>query len=142
MLLNYWNNINVMHQGFLKMKDKIEEYKIFYHGINRDILELLNLCDVCTQKNIKFYKREPCKQIVFNRPKDKVDLDLTYLPINILENIEYKYMLNCNDHFSKFVVSFLIENKLGKVVSEKLKIYFGKYLKKLESTIVPNLKIK
>ena len=51
-------------------------------------------------------------------------------------------MLNCNDHFSKFVVSFLIENKLGKVVSEKLRIYFGKYLKKLESTIVPNLKIK
>ena len=54
-------------------------------------------------------------------------LDLTFLPIKLLENTEYKYMLNCIDHFPKFVVSFLIENKSGKTISEKLNIYFRKY---------------
>ena len=37
-------------------------------------------------------------------------------------------MLNCIDHhFSKFVVSYLIKQKTGQVIVEKLKIYFRLY---------------
>ena len=38
------------------MKDKLEEYKIFYHRINQDILEISNLCGVCAQKNIDTFQ--------------------------------------------------------------------------------------
>ena len=118
---------SIMHQGFLKMKDKIDEIKIFYHGINQDILEFPNLCEICAQKNIQYYKRSPCKQIIFNKPKERVVLDLTYLPLMLLKNTEFKYMLNCIDHFSKYVVSYLIKQKTGKVITEKLKHFFRKF---------------
>jgi len=55
--LIYKIHVSILHQGFIKMKDKINELKIFYNGINYDISEINNICEICTQKNLKFYKR-------------------------------------------------------------------------------------
>lgn len=109
------------------MKDKINELKIFYHGINNDISEINNICEVCTQKNLKFYKRSPCKQLLFIKPKDKLVVDLTYLPLTLIKNTEFKYLLNCIDHFSKYVVSFLLKTKKANEVCNKLNVYFTDY---------------
>ena len=107
------------------MKDKINELKIFYHGINNDISEINNICEVCTQKNLKFYKRAPCKQLLFIKPKDKLVVDLTYLPLTLIKNTEFKYLLNCIDHFSKYVVSFLLKTKKAREMVESFIEVFG-----------------
>ena len=48
--LLYKMHISKFHQGYLKLRDKIYELKIFYHGINSDIMEIKYLCFICAQK--------------------------------------------------------------------------------------------
>ena len=43
---------------------KIKELKITYHGITKDATNIVHLCEICMQKNIKLYKRVPSNQIV------------------------------------------------------------------------------
>lgn len=49
-----------------------------------------NMC----QNKLKFYKRPICKQIVFNKAKERIILDLTFLPFDLIKNTNYKYLLN------------------------------------------------
>ena len=52
------------------MIDKIHELKIFYHGLYKDIDYIINIFEICEQKNIKLYKRMTCKQIIMTKPKE------------------------------------------------------------------------
>lgn len=79
------------------------------------------------QNKLKFYKRPICKQIVFNKAKERIILDLTFLPFDLIKNTNYKYLLNWVDHFSKYVVSYLINKKTGVIIRDKLKSYFNKF---------------
>jgi len=54
-------------------------------------------------------------------------VDLTYLPLTLIKNTEFKYLLNYIDHFSKYVVSFLLKTKKANVVCNKLNVYFKNY---------------
>ena len=117
----------INHQSYSKIKEKIKEFNIYYKGISYDSLNITNLCKVCIQNNAVFYKREPCKQIIMSKPKDRYLMDLTYIPIELIENNQYKYILNVIDHFSKFLFSYLLINKNAKSIVSKLKICFQKY---------------
>ena len=118
----------INHQSYSKIKEKIKEFNIYYKGISYDSLNITNLCKVCIQNNAVFYKREPCKQIIMSKPKDRYLMDLTYIPIELIENNQYKYILNVIDHFSKFLFSYLLINKNTKSIVSKLKICFQKYI--------------
>ena len=109
------------------MKFKVNQLKLFYHGINYDIEQICHLCPVCMQKNIKFYKRQPCKQIIMTHPKERYVIDLTYLPEQLCKNNKYKYLFNIEIHFSKFIISYPISNKFGKTIKQKLLDYFNKF---------------
>jgi len=61
------------------------------------------------------------------KPKQRYVIDLTYLPIEITKNNKFKYIFNILDHFSKYLISFLIKNKLGKTIAENLENCFKKY---------------
>lgn len=61
------------------------------------------------------------------KPKRRYVIDLTYLPRELCENNKYKYIFNILDHLSKFLISFLIKNKFGKTIAEKLEQCFKKY---------------
>ena len=52
---------------------------------------------------------------------------LTYLPLTLIKNSEFKYLLNCIDHFSKYEVSFLLKIKKANEVCSKLDVYFKNY---------------
>ena len=117
----------INHQSYSKIKEKLNEYKIYYKGISYDALNITNLCNVCIQNNAVFYKREPCKQIIMSKPKDRYLMDITYIPIELIENNEYKYNLNVIDHFSKFLFSFLLKNKNAKSIVSNLETCFKKY---------------
>ena len=56
-------------------------------------------------------KKEPTKQIIFNKPLERISADATELPYEISDNTKIKYQLNLIDHFSKYAFSYLIENK-------------------------------
>ena len=43
-------HLDIIHQGKDKMKDIIEQLKIFNLGINFDIEQITHLCDICIQK--------------------------------------------------------------------------------------------
>ena len=62
-----------MHQDENKMFDKINELKIYYKGIS-DIKRIKDLCEICIQKNYKFNKRLPAKQIIMSKPKEVLSL--------------------------------------------------------------------
>ena len=81
------------------MLEKIKELKIFYHGINYDVENINNLCKICVQKNIKFYIRNPCKQIIMKEPLERIVMDITYLPNFLISNSKFKYILNIIDIF-------------------------------------------
>ena len=78
-------------------------------------------------KRVVFYKREPSKQIIMKRHKERFVIDLTYLPLELIANTNCKYLFNIMDHFSKFIISFLIENKNANTIVEKLKFCFDNY---------------
>ena len=77
-VINLLDNIHsiILHQGTNKLKDKIEELKIYYYGIHEDIEQIKHLCPICFLKNMRFYKREPCKQIIMDRPLERFVIDL------------------------------------------------------------------
>ena len=67
-------------------------------------------------KNLRFYKQIPFKQIIMDRQKQQYVIDLTYLPKELCKNTNIKYILNILDHFSKFLISYLIAKKIGKII--------------------------
>ena len=54
-------------------------------------------------------------------------MDLTYLLNFLITKSKYKYILNIIDHFTKYLVSYLISKKDATIIVEKLKLYFKKY---------------
>ena len=92
--------------------------KFYYKGLSKDIIKIQELCDICIKKRVVFYKKEPSKQIIMKRPKERFVIELTYLPLELIANTNYKYLFNIIDHFSKFIISFLIENKNANTIVE------------------------
>ena len=45
---------NILYHGIIKMKNKLEELKLYYCGINSDIKQISHLCPTCLQKNISY----------------------------------------------------------------------------------------
>ena len=61
------------------------------------------------------------------RSKEHYVIDFTFLQIRLTKNKKIIYVLNIFEHFSKFLISFKINNKEGKTISEKLYICYKKY---------------
>ena len=59
----------------------MKKLRYYYKGYVNDIKYIISNCPVCCEKNINFYKRESCKTIIFDYPKDRYVLDLTDLPL-------------------------------------------------------------
>lgn len=84
---------NSLHQGKIKIMLAMKNLKIFYYGIYEDLENIRHIYPICSQKNIIFYKRVPTKQIIFNKPKDKYVMDLTYLPLDLCKNPKLNFYL-------------------------------------------------
>lgn len=95
------------HRNWEDTRKEFKKQKYYYRGSINDIKYILSNCPVCAQINIKFYKRESCKTIIFDNPKDRYVLDLTDLPYYIDTDDINKYLLNIIDHFSQLCKSYL-----------------------------------
>ena len=52
---------------------------------------------------------------------------MTYIPIDFIKNKKNCYIFNILEHFSKFLISYIINNKYGKTIAEKLSKCFEDY---------------
>ena len=103
----------------------MKKLRYYYRGYINDIKYIIFNCPVCCEKNINFYKRESCKTIIFDYPKDRYVLDLTDLPFYIDIQDENKYLLNIIDHFSKLCKSYLLKNKKAFGILQCLKNFIN-----------------
>ena len=79
-------------------------------------------CNVWVQKNKNNIKRESCTQIITYYPKQRFVIDITELPEELNETKKKNYLFNIIDHFTKFGISFLINNKESKNILKFLQI--------------------
>ena len=68
------------------MIDIIHNLKISYHDIYKDIDYFINVTKLYSQKNMKLYKIIPSKQIIMTKPKERYVIDVTYIPIDLINN--------------------------------------------------------
>ena len=95
---------------------------INYKGLTEYIIKN---CIQCNEKRGISFKREPAKQIITYYPKQRYIMDITELPKDFCNSKnDFLYLLNIIDHFSKFGMSFLLDNKEAKNILNKLKIAF------------------
>ena len=102
---------NNNHRNWEDTRKEFKKQKYYYRGYINDIKYIVSNCETCNQKNFKFYKREKCKTIIFDDPKDRYVIDLTDLPHYIDFENKYKHICNIIDHFSKLCKSYLLINK-------------------------------
>ena len=86
------------------MKSKIKDLGSFYHGVNEDIDKIKHLCGICIKKNINFYKRQPCMQIIMNKPKERYVIDLTYLHFDFKNLLDKKNIVFIYGKLMKFLI--------------------------------------
>ena len=115
------------HRNWEDTRKEMKKLRYYYKGYVNDIKYIISNCPVCCEKNINFYKRESCKTIIFDYPKDRYVLDLTDLPLYIDIQDECKYLLNIIDHFSKLCKSYLLKNKEAFGILQCLKNFISIY---------------
>ena len=130
--MDYYANLSELHKNnfhcsFRRLIDKFNISGYTYKGLYEDAETIVKTCPICIQKERQFYKREPSKQIVFNKPKERYIGDITELPREIIIKTDIKYQFNIIDHFSKFGFSFLLKNKNAKTILDCIKECFSKY---------------
>ena len=125
LIRNIHENIN--HRNWEDTRKEFKKQKYYYRGYINDIKYIVSNCTQCNQKNFKFYKKEKCKTIIFDEPKDRYVIDLTDLPNNIDNENKFKHLCNIIDHFSKLCKSYLLINKSSFGILLCIKDFFGIY---------------
>ena len=104
------------HRNWEDTRKEFLRQNWFYFGYVNDIKYIISKCSICLQKNRKFYKREPSKIILFERPKDRYLIDLTELPVEFKKANNCNYICNIIDHFSRLCKSYIIPNKKANII--------------------------
>ena len=111
------------HKGIASLRNYLYSNNIFLEGSSYLIKYIIQNCISCSEKNKKsLLKREPAKQILTFYPKQRYIMDITDIPNELKLNNNYKYIFNIIDHFSKYGMSCLIENKESNTIFKALKI--------------------
>ena len=61
------------------------------------------------------------------KKNERFKIDITYLPLELIENTNYKYLLNILDHFSKYLFSYLLSDKKADSIYKILNDCFLNY---------------
>ena len=114
------------HRGISSLRNLLREKLIYFEGMTFLSDLTVKNCELCAKKNKAIFKREPCGQIVTSYPKQRYIMDITELPEEFNDKNKL-YLFNIIDHFSKFGMSHIIQDKRAETIVEKLKISFESY---------------
>ena len=110
------------HKGIASLRKYLDYHNIYIEGSTYLTDYIVKNCTSCAGKNKNKLKREPSKQIITFYPKQRYIMDLTEIPIDLKSNNKFNYLFDIIDHFSKFGMSYAIENKESKTILNYLKI--------------------
>ena len=117
------------HAGRDSTYNYIINEKWYWLGIIDDIKNFIHTCPNCSNQN-KFKKlKGKIKIIIENGPHYRYVADIWYLPKEIADKVDYKYILDIVDHFSKWYYGYLLYSKDGEEILKNIEKYiesFGK----------------
>ena len=97
--------------------------------MNNDIANIIKLCTTCNQP-FKFKSLSKKTKIILDKePHYRYVVDIWYLSDDIKSGIDYKYVLDIIDHFSKWYNGYLLKTKEAVEVLKKIELFienFGK----------------
>lgn len=92
------------------MCNHILKEKLYWEGYTKDIKKFLANCEFCNGDKKTKKLKPPIKIILDEGPKYRYIIDLWTLPKKLANDTPYLYILDCVDHFSKYLNSFLLKN--------------------------------
>ena len=113
-LNNIFYNAHILlniHCTFKKSKKNILEGDFYYEGITADLKNYIVNCERCQATRGLKPVQVPEYPIISNGPHDEYQMDLWYLPKDMLPYTDYKYVMDIVDHFSKWIWSYPLKNK-------------------------------
>ena len=110
------------HKGITSLRHYLLNNNIYLEGSTYLTDYIVKNCSSCSGKNKSKLKREPSKQIITYYPRQRYIMDITELPIELKVNSNFTYLFNIIDHFSKFGIYYLTENKEAKTIYKYLKL--------------------
>ena len=119
-------HIKKNHCSFKKLLNEYYVCGYTFKGITGISKTIIKYCSTCSQKNIKLLKREPTQQIIFKKPLERFLADITEIPYEIYGESQYRYLLNIIEHFSKFCVGYLCQDKKSETILNLVKDCFNK----------------
>jgi len=110
------------HRGINSLRNYVSEKGYYVEGITFLSNYILKSCVICLAKSSRVkFKREPPKQIITNYPKQRYVMDLTELSLEF-QKIKKLYLFYIIDHFSKYEMAYIIDNKEAKTILRYLKL--------------------
>ena len=113
---------NTSHQGISNFRILLNDRGIYLVGLTFLIEYTVNNCVKCAQEHKNVLRPEKPGIILTYYPKQHFVMDITYLNKELLDKNENLYLFNIIDHFSKYGMSYLINNKSSEAILEKLKL--------------------
>ena len=98
------------HLGIKSLRNYISKRGYYFDGSTFLLDYIIKNCDICMGKTTRNkLKRETCKQIITYYPRQRNVMDISELPLDI--NKDKSYLFSIIDHFSKYGMVFIINNK-------------------------------
>ena len=114
------------HISYRTLGKKFLEDEYFIDNIELITKEYANQCPECYAK---FFSRKIIKspKIIYDEgPHYRLLIDITYLDTKLYsKKTNYKYIIDCIDHFSKFYWGYLIRDKTANTTLNKIKNFIG-----------------
>ena len=114
------------HISFRTLSKKFLEEEFYIDSIDTITKEYTNQCPECYAK---FYSKKLVKKpkmIYDEGPHYRLLVDITYLDSKYYsDKTNYKYIIDCIDHFSKFYWAYLIRNKTAETALNKIKNFIA-----------------
>jgi len=125
---NGYNNETIKHNGIkMTIRNLLgPNMSVYWADMSFDVNEYVNLCLQCaTYKPINQIKIT--KTILPKGPFERFTADLWQIDEKLVKDSgkNYKYVLSCIDHFSKYKWTELIENKEAETVTARLEYIFN-----------------
>ena len=113
------------HCNYKTLCNHILNAGFYWEGYTSSVQEFLNNCELCNADKKKKLIKPPVKIILDNGPRCRYVFDIYNIPEELSKNTPYLYILDCVDHFSKYINSFLLVNKTMPLVLSKIKLFIN-----------------
>ena len=108
------------------MSKKFDERDYYIDNIKIITKEYTKICPECYSKFYILKLPRATKIITDEGPHYRLLIDITYLDSNYYSSkTQYKYIIDCIDHFSKFYWGYLLRDKSADSALRKIKNFIG-----------------